>query len=415
MARQYKRDNRGRFSSTGSARSARPATRMVSRGTNRLTRDNAGRITSVGGQGATARGGRLRTASGKLRATQLVRMKGTGGKLRGPMGGGTPRISRAEPIMTGGTLAARSSLTRAKRKLEQNPTPAQRGAVTRAKKYAAQSYDRNTGAKAFGRPASVMRKRPPERPAWWGVKGGGGASKPVGWMQSPGARALRTKNAADRSDMAKRIRSLPKAARRSIFKKTDPVQAQQNRNRASILEGLQRDMAAKASAKRVREQQKPKRIAFVRVYHGTSKEAAKSIRSGGYKGTLRGLYGPGVYGSTSRKVAREYADWRAAGAPDMTQKRGRAKVKPNSPSGAVLTHRISTKRLAREAGKMDSDARRELVSKGRVAGIRIQARHTGKRGLFAIMRPDIANRTLIRQSGIISAPRRTASRRRDPA
>jgi hypothetical protein len=169
-------------------------------------------------------------------------------------------------------------------------------------------------------------------------------------------------------------------------------------------------MAAKASAKRVREQQKPKRIAFVRVYHGTSKEAAKSIRSGGYKGTPRGLYGPGVYGSTSRKVAREYADWRAAGAPDMTQKRGRAKVKPNSPSGAVLTHRISTKRLAREAGKMDSDARRELVSKGRVAGI--QARHTGKRGLFAIMRPDIANRTLIRQSGIISAPRRTASRRR---
>jgi hypothetical protein len=177
MARQYKRDNRGRFSSTGSARSARPATRMVSRGTNRLTRDNAGRITSVGGQGATARGGRLRTASGKLRATQLVRMKGTGGKLRGPMGGGTPRISRAEPIMTGGTLAARSSLTRAKRKLEQNPTPAQRGAVTRAKKYAAASYDRNTQPRKFGRPASVMRKRPPEMPAWWGVKGGGGPSR----------------------------------------------------------------------------------------------------------------------------------------------------------------------------------------------------------------------------------------------
>jgi hypothetical protein len=88
--------------------------------------------------------------------------------------GGSSRISRAEPLMTGGTLAARSSLTRAKRKLEQNPTPAQRGAVTRAKKYAARSYDRNTQPRKFGRPASVMRKRPPERPAWWGVKGGGG-------------------------------------------------------------------------------------------------------------------------------------------------------------------------------------------------------------------------------------------------
>jgi hypothetical protein len=104
-------------------------------------------------------------------------MNSTGGKLRKPIGGGAPRISRAEPLATGGTLAARSSLTRARRKLEQNATPAQRGAVTRAKKYAAQSYDRNTGAKTFGRPASVMRKRPPERPAWWGVKGGGALTR----------------------------------------------------------------------------------------------------------------------------------------------------------------------------------------------------------------------------------------------
>jgi hypothetical protein len=81
--------------------------------------------------------------------------------------------------MTGGTLAARSSLTRAKRKLEQNPTPAQRGAVTRAKKYAAASYDRNTQPRKFGRPGSVMRKRPPEMPARWGVKGGGGKAGAV--------------------------------------------------------------------------------------------------------------------------------------------------------------------------------------------------------------------------------------------
>jgi hypothetical protein len=75
MARTYKRDSRGRFSGGGGG-GGRPAARGVSRGTNRLTRDNAGRITSVGGNGATARGGRLRTASGKKRATQTAKVSG---------------------------------------------------------------------------------------------------------------------------------------------------------------------------------------------------------------------------------------------------------------------------------------------------------------------------------------------------
>lgn len=56
---------------------------MVSKGTNRLTRDNSGRITSVGGDGATVRGGRLKTASGKQRGTQVARLQGAGGRLRG--------------------------------------------------------------------------------------------------------------------------------------------------------------------------------------------------------------------------------------------------------------------------------------------------------------------------------------------
>ena len=72
MARTYKRDSRGRFSGSGGGGGggkSRPAPRQVQRGVNRLTRDNAGRITSVGGSGATARGGRIRTAAGNLRAT----------------------------------------------------------------------------------------------------------------------------------------------------------------------------------------------------------------------------------------------------------------------------------------------------------------------------------------------------------
>lgn len=75
MTRTYKRDSRGRFAGGGGG-SRRPASKPVQRGRNRLTRDNAGRITSIGGNGATARGGRLRTASGKLRAIQTMTIKG---------------------------------------------------------------------------------------------------------------------------------------------------------------------------------------------------------------------------------------------------------------------------------------------------------------------------------------------------
>lgn len=82
MARTYKRDSNGRFASGGGG-STRPKARSAPRGINRLTRDNAGRITSVGGQGATARGGRLRTAAGNRRAVQTARI---GGKRAGVVG-----------------------------------------------------------------------------------------------------------------------------------------------------------------------------------------------------------------------------------------------------------------------------------------------------------------------------------------
>lgn len=89
MARTYKRDNRGRFASGGTsssgakAKAAKPPTR----GRNRITRDNAGRITSVGGQGATARGGRLKTAAGNKRGAVVAKMSlrrgGVVGKPKG--------------------------------------------------------------------------------------------------------------------------------------------------------------------------------------------------------------------------------------------------------------------------------------------------------------------------------------------
>jgi len=81
MARTYKRDSRGRFAGGGGGGGgggkSRPAPRQIQRGVNRLTRDNAGRITSVGGSGATARGGRIRTAAGNLRATTTAKISRT--------------------------------------------------------------------------------------------------------------------------------------------------------------------------------------------------------------------------------------------------------------------------------------------------------------------------------------------------
>lgn len=110
MARTYRRDARGRFAGGGGGsggRSSRPATKRVQRGTNRLTRDNAGRIQGVGGSGATARGGRLRTASGNQRATQLDRLKG---RIGGTVSQGGK--AKARP---GGTVSASGARIRAGR------------------------------------------------------------------------------------------------------------------------------------------------------------------------------------------------------------------------------------------------------------------------------------------------------------
>lgn len=49
------------------------------------------------------------------------------------------------------------------------------------------------------------------------------------------------------------------------------------------------------------------RLKMMRVYHGTSTDTAKKIRSGGFRGSEHGVYGSGAYGSTSRNVARKYA------------------------------------------------------------------------------------------------------------
>lgn len=90
--RTYARDNRGRFASTGTTRSRPAPKQAATKGTNRLTRNNSGRIVGVGKNGATARGGRLRTGAGNQRATQTARLK------RAPMAGVVSRSGKARAV-----------------------------------------------------------------------------------------------------------------------------------------------------------------------------------------------------------------------------------------------------------------------------------------------------------------------------
>ena len=206
----------------------------------KYTRDNRGRFASGGG-GATARGGRLKTAGGNKRATQTMRAQGAGGdgvirgraartvagqkvmgklakrpepakaapkaapqRIEGPMrtGGTRSRLSgrkmsegagkrgaarqerqaamagmrgmlgrtkpgaSAEPLSTGGTLAARASLTRARSKAgAAGASPAQRGAATRANTYAKASVQRNTVALKGGGISGTIAKPKAAKPA----------------------------------------------------------------------------------------------------------------------------------------------------------------------------------------------------------------------------------------------------------
>ena len=209
----------------------------------KYTRDNRGRFASSGG-GATARGGRLKTAAGNKRATQTMSAKGAGGpagtiakggngvrgsvarslaatrkpaaapakaapkaapkRIEGPLrtGGTRSRLSgqkmsegagkrgkarqerqaamagmrgmlgrtkpgaSAEPLSTGGTLASRASLTRARSKAgAAGASPAQRGAATRANTYAKASVQRNTVALKGGGISGTIAKPKAAKPA----------------------------------------------------------------------------------------------------------------------------------------------------------------------------------------------------------------------------------------------------------
>lgn len=202
MARQYKRDARGRFASGGStgrrAGGTLAARASLRRSRQKLaSRDPAdtslrGTLSSRAQRAAVTRASkRLQQAS---RSSRVSIAGGRGGTLRRPKGykppGGRAAASaqlknylgrtsqspdpvkvrqqaskpRAEPLtLGGGTLAARGSLKRSRAKLRENDTPSQRGAVTRANRYAGMAIKRERvtlGQSVKGRYVRGKRSQP---------------------------------------------------------------------------------------------------------------------------------------------------------------------------------------------------------------------------------------------------------------
>ena len=256
----YVRDTRGRFASTpGGGAPKRPPAKKASRGTNRLTRDNSGRITSVGGNGATARGGRLRTGAGNLRGRQTMAVLSNGRMASVPKGTIGRTRKQREITMIDRPLSQRQAYNEGRAKqmaaIAARKAP-KASAPGRIKAGRQKSTVRNTTGqsktlnKFNSRPVGTMvagrgdklvpsPTRVPLRVAGPGAKYSdqafarvatkaarsraasagrkvAAAKKPAGWMQSPEARKDRVQQAADRKGYAKKLRALPKDARRAI-------------------------------------------------------------------------------------------------------------------------------------------------------------------------------------------------------
>jgi len=161
MARTYRRDAKGRFASGGSARSARQGPASPAKG--------------------RAKG------SAPPRRKGLVTQRRAVAAAKGKLAAKDPADQSIKGALS--RRAQKGAVTRAKNKLKA------------AKEAGRVKLPKKTGAVSVGKPKGVKAK-----------------AKPVGWMQSPEARADRTNpiSSKDRKDTAKRLRAMPKTARRAI-------------------------------------------------------------------------------------------------------------------------------------------------------------------------------------------------------
>lgn len=107
----------------------------------------------------------------------------------------------------------------------------------------------------------------------------------------------------------------------------------------------------------------------MRVYHGTSPENAQNIKAKGFNQSEHGVYGAGVYGSTSKNVARRYAKDAQPGSTGRGADSG------------IVSSRIHSKHLKKirqdERNPMDARQKsKELISSG-VKAVRVKNAATG--------------------------------------
>jgi hypothetical protein len=138
-----------------------------------------------------------------------------------------------------------------------------------------------------------------------------------------------------------------------------------------------------------------KRLRFTRVYHGTSKSNADKIKSGGFKDSEHGVYGSGVYTSTSRNVARRYS--RDAGASS-----GQHNVDSGVVSSLIPSKKVKTIRQSSPESQEGRNRSKELRQSGQPA-VRVKNAATGhetakpgggyeKESDYVIVDPNTANK-----------------------
>lgn len=145
----------------------------------------------------------------------------------------------------------------------------------------------------------------------------------------------------------------------------------------------------------------PQRLEFQRLYHGTSREAARAIRAEGQNISRYGTFGPGVYATTTRADARAYASWRAKGGKDRF-----GEPFPASKEGpATLAYRVPRRRIRTDAGHGGDLKGYETVD-WIAAGNARRTRSIDGRSAVVVMAKGLADRTLDRSTGKVRAPRR---------
>lgn len=160
-----------------------------------------------------------------------------------------------------------------------------------------------------------------------------------------------------------------------------------------------------SSTKKPIQNQAPKRLEFQRVYHGTDSRSSDAIRSSGYKESRYGAAGAGVYTSSSRSVARSYADNHIEVYGGKIHNHGR-----------VLAHRVPKSRIQRMDSPSKADATPEFhksqsrIVQSTLADRRSAALLKGDALKTVLMSKEVADRTLVKNTSTVRASKRRRKR-----